>query len=350
MTTTPEVIVAPRLDDAIAEYERTTTDVVRRRVRSYDVKLYRDGTVCLADGPRIQASAPAVSDLGRMVGIPGDCFLNKFNAKLRAFTFNYLLRTNGTEHPTFIAEIDGGTLTAVSTTCLVPVPRLGILQSLRASVPDFVDPSNLKVIAHGWNGLFDVSVISETLICEPRVGDTVAFGVSVAEDDNGAVQVQAASYRLLCKNGAINRICDSNDRRLRRPMWHTNRDDDYFRRVRALAADAWRKWEENAAGIQHLPAVPIYEERFPELRSTLRNAPFFLSAGLADRVLARLLTEATDNRAAPTAFDLWNALTHIGTHNDGLSQVMRFRLRRGAGELAHHSARTCSACKQICLS
>ena len=350
MTTQSYISDAQQLDAVIQDLERINTNVIRRKVRAYDVKLYPDDTVFLGDGPRFPISFAALGDLGRMVNIPQEYFLTTCDSKLRCASFNYLLRNAGTEHAAFIAEIAVEKLTSISPTCLMPVPRLDILRSVRASIPKSIDPANVKVVKHRWDGTFDISVIAETLTCEPRVNDVVAFGVSVADDVKGSVQVQGAAFRLICRNGAVIRICDNNERRLRRPMFHTNRDDDYFRRVKVLASEAWQKWDANAADIQHLPDVPIYEERFDELRSTLRNAPFFLSAGLADQVLARIRIEAETFHAAPTAFDLWNSLTFIGSHTGGVSPLMSYRLRRGAGELSHHVSRTCSACKQLVLS
>jgi hypothetical protein len=342
--------MAPALDEFIAKLRESESGIVRREVESQHLKLYPDDTIQIEEGGvRAPVSNEALTDLGRLVRIPSDYFLETCEPELRAYSFNYLLKNTGSEHPTVSVEIESGTVSRIYPTSLIPAPRLGILESVRKSLPADLDPSRVKFITHRWNGTFDVCVVSETRTCEPQVGDVVAFGVSVAEDLNGAVQVQAASYRLSCKNGAVNRICDNNQYRLRRPMSHTNRHDDYLRRVKALCDEAWRKWTENADNIKSLVVVPIYEERLQELKATLRNAPFFLSAAMVNRAIARMRVEVSWRRGEPTAWDLWNALTYIGSHEES-SVMMSYRLRRAAGELAHHSARTCATCRQIILS
>jgi hypothetical protein len=75
-----------------------------------------------------------------------------------------------------------------------------------------------------------------------------------------------------------------------------------------------------------------------------------LSQRLIDRSLERLVSEADGGTRDATLYDLWNALSYLGTHDQAISLTYRSRLRIGAGEFSRHRSRICSACQQLMLS
>lgn len=343
---------ASELEHFIEDTRHQEQSTTRHKTLLSDLELYPSGKLRIGATDEPMAITQGASlDLAKLVKIPDKYYSETCDADLRAYSCNYLIRRAAATSPETVAiEITENTIHKIKLAGLLPGPRLDILETIRNSIPSNVDISTVKVIVYHLNGSFDISVIAQTLTSEPQRGDTVAYGVNVAEDTKGSIQVQAAAFRLVCSNGALMRVCHHNEQRLRRPMEHTNRSADFLRRLTALARDAWRQWPQNAEDLGKMVAVPIYRERNPELIFALRNSPFFLSAGLAEQALERTEVEARRRNSEPTAWDLWNSLTFLGTHVSQIPHRLRYRLRIGAGELAHHSARTCAACHQVVLS
>ena len=349
MTPIANLNTAPTLDQFKAwarEQEESTSWLT---ASSSDLELYPDTTLRIRSSGRIfKLSLAALRSLGSLLHIPGEFFTETCDGPLRSYVFNHLLSNKGASKPKVALGYKDDQLTRICDRPLLTAPRAPLLACIQNSIPTNVS-GEPKVIKHHWNGGFDISVIIETLHCEPRRGDTVAFGVNLTENRLGAIQVQSATYRLVCANGAVIRICSAAEHRLRRPMPHTQREQEFLSKITAFAGEAWRQWEQNAEDLQRLSSVPIFEERFDELRRTLRNAPFFLPAHLADMALRQTLAESQKRMEEPTGYDLWNSLSSLGSHNESLSPTMRYRLRLSAGEIIRQPARTCSACHQLVL-
>jgi hypothetical protein len=228
--------------------------------------------------------------------------------------------------------------------------RAPILDSISNAKPQDVPKEDLKAIVYQWNGGFDVSIIAPSLRCKPKKDDIVAFGVNVAQGRDGSVQVQGAAFRLECSNGAINRICDSRQHRLRRPINRPDSQRDFLTRITVLAEGAWNQWRQQAEYLKKLTGIAMDPNQSVALRSRLRQAPFFLSLRVVNQVLERLQAEIDEQDGPPTLFTLWNAMTFVGTHQRQLSHTYRLRLRLGAGEFTRHQSRICNTCRQLLLS
>jgi hypothetical protein len=81
----------------------------------------------------------------------------------------------------------------------------------------------------------------------------------------------------------------------------------------------------------------------------LRQAPFFLSLRVVNQILDRLPVEVAGRDTPPTMYDLFNAMTFLGTHNANISAIYRSRLRLGAGEFTRHESAVCRTCRQLLL-
>jgi hypothetical protein len=232
---------------------------------------------------------------------------------------------------------------------LLPAPLAAILDTVLNAKPESIPIYEVRAIAHNVDETLDVSLVVPTLSREPRTGDIVAFGVNVAEEKDGAVQVRGAAFRCWCSNGAVNRVCDSRDHRLRRPLNRAERERSFLNNVSSFAKAAWGQWHEHAEALVALTGVEIDPKDRASLRSRLTQRPFFLSQQLVNRVADQLVWEAAQHQQMASLYDLWNAMTYVGTHDRRVSPSYRMRLRLGAGELGWRGSRICNVCRQLVL-
>ena len=352
METTKALIQAPRLLDFIDQLRQAENSSSRYSVTPLDLKLYPAGHLEIRakdlEGD-FSISDKGMPDLARLSKIP-EHYFRDCEPDLKAYSFNRRLRRKIPAEEPLQVVIRDGLVDRVLNCSLLPAPRVPILDAISNATPGNLAREDLRVIKHTWNGRFDISIINPTLICTPKEDDVVAFGLNVSENHKGALQVQGAAYRCWCSNGAINRICDGRQHRLRRPVDWSKRQVLFLDKVATFARQAWNRWSEHADGLMDLRKTLFDSGQQAALRSKLRQAPFFLSSGVVDQVMARLQIETAQHDDAPSLYDLYNAMTFIGTHHRTLSTTYRTRLRLGAGEFTRRSSRFCEACSQVVLS
>ena len=349
MTAMNTLSAAPTATQYCAELRERETALERHQVTPADLNLGADGTIEVraeAFTGVFQVADEALPDLANLARIPeryfGDC-----DPELQSLSFNHRVH-HGTlgDQPAQVV-LRRGVVDRILNRNLMSVPQAAILDTVLNAKPENVSTGEVRAVVHTSDGMFDVSLIVPTLTREPRKGDIVAFGVNVLEARDGAIQVRGAAFRLWCSNGAIRRICDCQDHRLRRPSNHLDRQHSFLNGVASFAKAAWHQWPDHADGVMTLTAVSIDPKDRLSLRSRLSQKPFFLSQGLVDRVVDRLLWEAAQHQQTPSLYDLYNAMTYLGTHSGRLSPTYRVRLRAGAGELGRRGSRICSVCRQL---
>ncbi|MCX5684062.1 MAG: hypothetical protein NT049_10300 [Planctomycetota bacterium] len=342
---------APTLGGFVEEVAAHEDHATRHEVAAYNLKLEPNGLLAVRgkalDG-MFHISPEGLKDLSRLAAIPAPYF-GSCDDELRAISFNHRLRQNVAEDLALQIVVDGEVVARVQDCSLLPAPRLPILRSILNAIPDSVTKENVKVLKYAWNGRFDISIISPTLTCQPRPGDTVAFGINVSEDTDGAIQVQGAALRLACTNGAITRTCDGRFHRLRRPPNRFDRQNTFLRQIENFAREAWALWPSSADGLSKLDRVGLGLDQRDALIQRLRQAPFFLSLRVVNHILDRLPVEVAGRDTPPTMYDLFNAMTFLGTHNANISAIYRSRLRLGAGEFTRHESAVCRTCRQLLL-
>ncbi|MFC1636712.1 hypothetical protein ACFL5Z_17935 [Planctomycetota bacterium] len=331
------------------EIQQKEKALKRFEAQSYDLKLYPNGMLRIAS-KKLQGEFPiaeqALPDVARIPKIPAPFFIGS-DGRLRSACFNYCLRTKAVPNKPVQVVLRDGVIDRILNSNLLPVPRLDVVNAVLNAKPENVQQEDLKVIKYAWNGHFDVSIIAPTLNCQPRKDNVVAFGVNISEGRDGSIQIQGAIYRLWCLNGAVNRVCDSRQHPLRRPINHPDRLNQFLVNILVFAREAWNQCEEQKVALPKLTGVPIHMHERGALRSRLRQAPFFLSARIITRVIQRLEFEVTQHQEDATVYDLYNAMSFLGTHNQEFSDMYRTRLRLGAGEFTRHEPKICSACRQL---
>jgi hypothetical protein len=342
---------APTLVEFCNKIREEEKESTRYQVPVYDLKFYLDGTLGVRSKDlqgRFPISEKTIPDLARIADIPV-LYLKRCDRRLQSVSFNWRLHQKVVANKPVQLVLRDGVVDRILNTNLLPAPRLAVLDTVANAKPELVQKDDLKIIKYTWDGQFDISVIAPTLLCEPRKGDTVAFGVNVSEGRDGAIQVQGAAFRCFCSNGAINRMCDSRQHRLRRPINSDERQEQLLSRTSVFAREAWNQCAERIESLLKLKNITIDLQEREALRSRLRQAPFFLSVRVIRQVLERLEFEVARHQEGATLYDLYNAMTYLGTHNHQVSFTYRTRLRFGAGEFTRHEPKICSACRQLML-
>ncbi len=289
-------------------------------------------------------SERAVADMARLGRTPVP-FFKDCSPALKATIFK--ARKNDGQMPLQVV-IREGILDRVLNGNLLPLPTAQLLETVRNTIPEGARAEDLRVIGFSGDERFDISVIAGSLTTEPRPGDVVAFGVSLREGRDGALQIGSATYRLICANGAISRTCDGSEHRLRRPLNRADRQGEFLRKAQSFLTDSWGQRQAIARKLSDIQQIVLDRDGQEGLRMRLRQAPFFLTARLARQVLDRLMVEAGDGGGPPTMFNLWNAMSFLGTHAD-LPDAVGHRLRLGAGEFTRIPTEICGQCRQLVL-
>jgi hypothetical protein len=345
------LLQAPTAIQFCAELKAREVGVQRHRVAVGDLGLSADGMLEVRASSlsgRFSIAANAQPDVAKTGAIPWPYFQD-CDPELRSFSFNRRVRQPARlSQPAQIA-LKNERVISISNANLLPAPRAAILDTVLNAKPADVAMEDIRAIAPAWNEDFDVSLFVPARSRAPRPGDLVAFGVNVSEGPDGAVQVHVATFRCVCKNGATERICDSQHHRLSRPLNRPDRQRLFLNGVASFAREAWQHWQEHADALEELTRASIDPNDRTSLRSRLSQRPFFLSKRLADQVIDRLQLEIAENQGEPSVFDLYNAMSYLATHAERLSQAYRTRLRLGTGELGRRRSRICAACRQLIL-
>ena len=351
MSTLQSLNTKPRLDTFLKKIKNSEDNFTSFTTQAYDLELNPSGQLSFWSNKMdrtFEITQKAEQDLARLTNIPLPYFLD-CDPELRAFSFNRRLLYKIPQEHVLHFLVKDNKIDRISNSNLLHSARFPIIDRISNSMPECIGREEAKVVTHSWNGKFDISIISPTATCEPRKDDIVAFGINVRDDAKGSIQVQGAAFRLWCSNGSIQRICDNNKHRLRRPLDTPGGQQKFLDKIERLARDSWSQWQTHAEGLQKLVTIPISEDRYHELQPQLRQAPFFLSAQLANQVFQRLKLETVHHQGQASLYDLYNSMTNIGSHDSEISMIYSERLRLGSGEFIRHESRVCKACRQLLL-
>jgi len=351
MVTVDNLQKAPTVVQFCSKIQLEEDALDRHEVSPYDLKLYPDGMLKIASKTlqgKFTVSEQALPDIARIPEIPAQ-FFGSCDLRLRSACFNWRLHKRVVPNKPIQVVLRSGVVDRILNTNLLPMSQIALMNTVSNAKPEKVLKANLRVIKYGWNGHFNVSIIEPTQNCQPRSGDIVAFGVNINEGRDGAIQIQGAAFRCWCSNGAVNRICDSRQHRLRRPINRPDRQQQFLNHVSVFSRDAWSLCAEQKMALPKLTDIPIEVHERSSLRSRLRQAPFFLSVRVISQVLQRLEFEVAQHQEGASLYDLYNSMSFLGTHNRTLSDTYRTRLRLGTGEFSRHEPRICGACRQLLL-
>jgi hypothetical protein len=334
---------APSVNDYLTALEQEESCRESRAVAAGNL-LLTPGGLLRAGSQTFEVLDEARTDLAKLARIPGAYFA-EIDAELRAANFNARL-------PQFFGREEVIEVTTSNDNAVHRVrrPRFGQVQPYRAiealveAVPGPTVSNGIRVVEYERDRRLDVAVVARALEVEPRTGDIVCGGVHLTIEEDGAVQVGPESFRLACRNGAMARVCAGGQHRLRRGRGKHS-DRNFMATLREFARTAWRDWEHVKRGLEALARKPLDQGDIGHVVHGLRQSPFFISARAAGRVEEQLRRNADDL----TFYDLHNAITYVGTHDDEVLPQYRHRLRLGAGQLARGRVGVCHECRRLMI-
>jgi hypothetical protein len=334
---------APAVNDYLKglEYEETGREF--QRVGAGALRLTSGGLLQAGDRS-YEVLEEARKDLAKLARIPSSYF-EEIDPELRAVNFNARL-------PEFLGTDESLEVVISNDNGVYRVqrPRFGQLlasqavEALLEGAPDATVSNNIRVIEYERERRLDIALVAPALEAEPQRGDIVCGGVHLTVEENGAVQVGPESFRLLCRNGAMARVCAGGQHRLRRAQGKDS-DRRFLTTLREFARTAWRDWEHVKQGLEELARKPLDRGDISHVIRGLRQSPFFISGRAANRVEEQL--RRTDEEL--TFYDLHNAITFVGSHDTEVLPQYRYRLRLGAGQLARGRVGVCNECRRLMI-
>lgn len=286
----------------------------------------------------------ARTDLAKLARIPGPYFVD-IGAELRAANFNARLpRFFGRDEVLEVTTSNDNVAHRVQRPRFGQVPPYQAIEVLMEGAAELTVSNSIRVVEYERDRRIDVALVARAFEAEPREGDIICGGVHLTIEENGAVQVGPESFRLVCLNGAMARVCAGGQHRLRRGQGKQS-DRKFLATLREFARTAWRDWEHVKAGLEELARKPLDHTDIGHIVHGLRQSPFFISARAARRVEDQLRSTPDDL----TFYDLHNAITYVGTHDRDVLPQYRYRLRLGAGQLARGRVGVCQECRRLMI-
>jgi hypothetical protein len=334
---------APSVNEYMKALEYEESDREFLAVPAGRVRLTAGGL--LQAGNRVfEVLDEARTDLAKLARIPG-AYFSEIDAELRAANFNARLpHFFGRDELLEVTTSNDNAVHRVQRPRFGQVPAYQAIETLVEGAPGLTVSNDIRVVEYERDRRLDVAVVARALEVEPRRGDVVCGGVHLTIEENGAVQVGPESFRLVCRNGAMARVCAGGQHRLRRG--HGKHSDRRFMKtLREFARTAWRDWEQVKCGLEELARKRLDQSDIGHIVHGLRQSPFFISAGAARRVEELLRRHADDL----TFYDLHNAITYVGTHDGDVLPQYRYRLRLGAGQLARGRVGVCQECRRLMI-
>ena len=334
---------APSANDYLKalEYEESSREF--RPVAAGTLQL-TEGGLLEVGGESLEITDEARIDLAKLARIPGPYF-SEIDAPLRAVNFNARLwQFHGKDEALEVTVSNDNAVHRVQRPRFGQVPASLVVEALLEGVPDDTVSNGIRVIEYERDRRLDLAVISRALEAEPRSGDIVCGGVHLTIEENGAVQVGPESFRLVCRNGAMARVCAGGKHRMRRGQGKDS-DRKFMATLREFGRTAWQDWDRVKKGLEALARQPLDRGDIGHIMHGLRQSPFFISARAAGRVEEQLRGSGNDL----TFYDLHNAITYVGSHDGNVPPQYRYRLRLGAGQLARGRAGVCQECRRLMI-
>lgn len=311
-------------------------------VLARELHLGNSGTLVVI-GRDLSLSQKATKDLANLARIPLAYFAD-MEPELRAMNFNRRLPQQIQQDQTLAIISNGNEVTEVRRQGLPRVAASEAIDVLLEQAPANIS-NDIRAIEYHRNGHLDLALVARSLTTEPVKGDEVCGGVHLTVEESGAVQVGPVSFRLICSNGAMARVCAGGQHRLRRGDGPDS-GRKLMTSLREFARNAWMDWERVAAGLRDLATKAIKSDAVAGVVQRLRQRPFFVSAQAARRVESHLRDLGRDL----TLYDLHNAITAVGSHDSDVLWRYRHRLRLGAGQLARGRVGVCGECRQLVIA
>jgi hypothetical protein len=318
-------------------------------IKVSEFKLNKGGGASLTskdiDG-NFKVSIGILSDLADLAKIP-DSYFFCCDTELKAISFNSRVANLISPETQLTVIIKDGMIYDFLKSPLSAVSNAKILDTISSCKPDSIDINNLRVAEYFYSECFDVSIISPEIQCEPVKGDTVAFGINVRKLYNGATLVHGAALNLIRDTDAINAICPRQHHYLKRPQNNDMSEADFLENIAAFSRQAWSECHAHVDGLKKLTTIQVDISDADNLKKKLTVKPFLIPLKCVELIIDYL--KENYSQKTVSLYDLYNSLTHISTHQTGLTYNSKVRLRFGAGEISRRNSRICDFCHPLVL-
>jgi hypothetical protein len=334
---------APAANDYLALLEAEETGRDFQRISAGKLRLTPGGLFQAGDR-QYDVRDEARKDLAKLAGIPASYF-EEIDPELRAINFNARLpQLLGADETLEVTISNDNGVHRVQQPRFGKVVASHAIGALLESVPDATVSNDIRVVEYERDRRLDIALIARAMQAEPQRGDIVCGGVHLTIEENGSTQVGPVSFRLVCRNGAMARVCAGGQHRLRRGHGKDS-ERRFLTTFREFGRTAWRDWDHVKRGLEELARKPLDRGDIGHVIRGLRQSPFFISARAASRVEEQLRRNGEDL----TFYDLHNAITFVGSHDTDVLPQYRYRLRLGAGQLARGRVGVCHECRRLMM-
>jgi len=226
---------------------------------------------------------------------------------------------------------------------LLQIKPVKLMQIVNSSLLDSLSAEQIEVSRlHLTPAILSFSCYSPEKETEPRVDDIVNGGIDVHHSASGEFGTQIRCYlrRLACSNGACTHICED-EKRVRARRLHDGRFDekDMLEQIRRLLTQAWLQIDAKLEAIKGL----LNKERVsPEFLRQQRTR-FSLSNGVLHSIEVAMNNDELG--LTETAYDLFNAISQVATHDNSLSLRQQRRMMFMAGEFSQQTVTRCPRCR-----
>jgi hypothetical protein len=331
------------VNDYLAALQSEETGREFQRVGAGELRLTPGGLLRAGD-QSYELLDEARRDLAKLAQIPASYF-EEIEPELRAINFNARLpQLLGADETLEVTVSNDNGVHRVQRPKFGQLVASQAIEALMEGVPDATVSNSIRVVEYERDRRLDVALVAPALQAEPKRGDIVCGGVHLTIEENGASQMGPESFRLVCQNGAMARVCAGGQHRLRRGHGKDS-ERRFMRTFREFARTAWRDWDHVRRGLEELARKPLDRGDISHVIRGLRQSPFFISARAASRVEEQLRRNAEDL----TFYDLHNAITFVGSHDTDVLPQYRYRLRLGAGQLARGRVGVCHECRRLMM-
>lgn len=225
---------------------------------------------------------------------------------------------------------------------LLRISPLKLIDVLTSSLPNNLSAEKVKV-ARADIGIkrLQISCFSPDNITEPRPGDIINGGIDIIHYTSGdtATQINCYLRRLVCSNGATAHICNDNKHlRVRRLNNGSFDEVDMLTQICHRLTEAWSQIDTKLDSVRAL------------IKKTRTSLDFLqqqrIRFSLNNRILTAIQHAIDQDELGPTntQFDIFNAISRVGTHNEALTFRQRRTLGQLAGEFSQQDIHKCDKC------
>lgn len=282
---------APSANDYMKAFLHDESSSQSQQIVAGDLTLTAGGVLQVGH-QTFDLQKEARKDLAKVAHIPSTYF-EEIDPELRAINFNHRLsQFVGRDETLGIVSNDNAVL-RVRQLRFGQIPASQVVEALLDAAPRDTVSNEIRVVEYERDNRFDVAIVSRGLQIEPRRGDVVCGGVHLTIEENGAIQVGPESFRLVCMNGAMARVCAGGQHRLRRGQGR-NSERKFIETLRDFGRTAWSDWEHVKRGLDEHARKPLDRSDIGHIIQGLRQSPFFISARAASRVEDQLRSKTDD--------------------------------------------------------